>query len=123
MSVSCRSPGHSVSQSDGNSAQFFLLYTTDNRNTKTKTQTQVVALGKKGSIMKTISKFSLVVAVAVSCLAGSPTPSAPVRHASFPLFELDGAPLVVDSHGAAVTAASDPATKLYNNRFCDAHKP
>src|SRR6185369_10563486 len=27
------------------------------------------------------------------------------------------------SRGAAVTAASDPATKLYNNRFCDAHVP
>ena len=74
--------------------------------------------------MKNISKFSLAAVVVLACLAASPPPSAPVRHVSFPLFELDGAPLIVDAMGAAVTMASPPDTRLYNNRFCDApHEP
>src|SRR5439155_20005338 len=61
--------------------------------------------------------------VVLACIAASPPPSAPVRHDSFPIFELDGAPLILDEGGAALTTASDPATKLYSNRFCDAHAP
>ena len=73
--------------------------------------------------MKNISKFSLAAALLLACIAASPPPSSPVRNASFPLFELDGAPLIVDGNGRAVTMASDPGTKLYSNRFCDAHVP
>src|SRR6266446_7535498 len=78
---------------------------------------------ERNKVMKNISKFSLAAAVVLACIAASPPPSAPVRNASFPLFELDGAPLIVDGNGRAVTMASDPGTKLYSNRFCDAHVP
>ena len=69
--------------------------------------------------MKNIIKFSLGLITAVAVSAFSARADAPVRNSPpFPVLDF-----LVDANGAPVTATSDPGTKLYNARFCDAHPP
>src|SRR5438046_8559489 len=69
--------------------------------------------------MKNIGRFGLVLMAALALNAGNAQAEGPVRNSAiFPVLDF-----VVDGSGAAVTLASDPATKLYNARYCDEHPP